>query len=267
MHVTTVRKNSQKLEPLAKEIANAFESPYIERKSESLQSLVDRLKDDILVVGKNKHTYYPQGSNQPFFYHPNSALIRIKQIENNQREPLKEMTGLQKGMSFLDCTLGLAADSLVAQYLVGHEGKVVGVEANEMIAFIVKQGLQTWNDARSDLLELMKNIKVHHEHHLSFLKKQPSRSFDIVYFDPMFEQSIDESTGIKGLKEIALYEDLLIESFQEAQRVAKHRIVLKDHWKSSRFERFGLKVVKRQHAAFHYGYYDINEDMLEKNRL
>ncbi|MCG6572888.1 hypothetical protein GFB82_21335, partial [Acinetobacter baumannii] len=43
---------------------------------------------------------------------------------------------------------------------------------------------------------------------------------------------------------------------QEAFRVARKRVVLKDHWKSTRFkaDSYQFQVIKRKTAQFHYGY-------------
>ncbi|KMK77298.1 class I SAM-dependent methyltransferase [Alkalihalobacillus pseudalcaliphilus] len=254
MIVTTVRKRAQDLEPKAIQLANDLNFIYVKRQGHSVESLMKQEKQDIIVVGIDKIEYFPSSLQSSFFYHPNSAFVRIKQIENNQTEPLKEVTKLQQGMSFLDCTMGLGADSLVAQYLVGESGKVVGLEENKVIATLVRVGMQSWDDGRSDLLELMKRIQVIHGHHLDYLSRLPENSVDVVYFDPMFEQAILNSKGIAGIRSLAHYETISPEAIALAKKVAKHRVVLKDHWQSSRFEQFEFNVQKRKHAAFHYGY-------------
>ncbi|WP_413381450.1 class I SAM-dependent methyltransferase [Alkalihalobacillus sp. 1P02AB] len=259
MIVTTVRKNAQRLEPKAKELASLLQAPFMSRGGDSVETLQRRFEQEVIVVGSEKIQFFPKDSADPFFYHPNSAFVRIKQIEKKQLEPLKAASDLQAGMSFLDCTLGLASDSLVAQYLVGESGRVIGVEENFVIATLVQIGLNSWTDGRADLLDLMKKITVKHAHHLDYLKEQPDNSFDVVYFDPMFEQAILESKGISGLRSLAHYGTISEEAIQEAKRVAKHRVVLKDHWQSSRFSQFQFSVLKRGHAAFHYGFLDMNK--------
>ena len=68
----------------------------------------------------------------------------------------------------------------------------------------------------------------------------------------MFEQAILNSKGIAGIRSLAHYETISPEAIALAKKVAKHRVVLKDHWQSSRFEQFEFNVQKRKHAAFHY---------------
>ncbi|MFZ7944194.1 hypothetical protein ACO1D1_11255 [Neobacillus sp. 19] len=104
----------------------------------------------------------------------------------------------------------------------------------------------------------MEKITVIQSKALEFLKTQQNDSVDCVYFDPMFEETILESDGIKGLGQFAIHDDLTEESIIEALRVAKKRVVLKDYYKSQRFERYGFIVNRRKSAKFHFG-------IIEKN--
>jgi hypothetical protein len=40
----------------------------------------------------------------------------------------------------------------------------------------------------------------------------------------------------------------------EAVRVAKKRVILKDHYKSTRFVKFGFQVLRRKTAKFHFAF-------------
>ncbi|GAA3327099.1 hypothetical protein GCM10020331_065720 [Ectobacillus funiculus] len=147
-------------------------------------------------------------------------------------------------MTLLDCTLGMASDSIMASYAVGEEGRVVGVEDNQYMAYLVARGLQQWDSGMTEMNEAMRRIQVVKKQPFSiFLRQCPDSSFDVVYMDPMFEESILEADGIRGLKHFALYDDVAEEAMLEAQRVAKQRVVLKDHFRSTRFERFGFFCV------------------------
>ena len=99
----------------------------------------------------------------------------------------------------------------------------------------------------------MRRIELKSSLALDFLKTLPDNSYDCVYFDPMFEENISESHGIKGLAGLAVYEPLSEETIHHAYRVARERVVLKDHYRSSRFEQFGFDVQIRKTAKFHFG--------------
>lgn len=256
MFITTAGRTDEKMIKIAKEAAQTLAVPYISRNKKSIPDLQNKLDSQCIVVGKERLELFQKGNSSPFFFHPNSAMFRIKRLLKNEQDPFAEVTRLQKGMSFLDCTLGLASDSIVASFLVGKEGSVTGVEGQKHLAYIVKNGLETWKSGLSDMNCAMKNIKVVHSNSLDYLKGLPDGAVDCVYFDPMFEGKILESDGIKALGHFAISDDLDRETMKEAYRVARMRIILKDHYQSSRFERFGFTPIRRKTAKFHFGFID-----------
>jgi 16S rRNA G966 N2-methylase RsmD len=181
-------------------------------------------------------------------------MFRIKRLLNGDYDPFVESVQLTLGMSFLDCTLGLASDAIVASFVTGKEGRVVGIEGQKYLAYIVNRGLKEWDSDLQVMNSAMRRIQVRHSNSLDYLKSLPDHSFDCIYFDPMFEESILESDGIKGLSQFALHDDITKETIEEAKRVVKHRIILKDHFKSSRFETYGFEVIRRKTAKFHFGF-------------
>lgn len=183
-------------------------------------------------------------------------MFRVKRLMRGEHDPFVQATQLERGMTVLDCTLGMASDSIVASYIVGESGKVTGLEGNEYMAYIMENGLKTWSSSVSEIDEAMQRIDVKQTEHFAFLKQCEDNSYDIVYLDPMFEETVIESDGIKGLKHFALYHDITDETIAEAKRVARKRVVLKDHFRSSRFEKHNFHVYKRKSAKFHFGVID-----------
>ncbi|WP_207634175.1 class I SAM-dependent methyltransferase [Halalkalibacter urbisdiaboli] len=257
MIVTTARKGAEQLYEKALMFAEKIDGRFIVRKEQSVEDLKELYNNHVLVVGKGKVTLYHLEHKEPFFYHPNSAMFRVKQYLRTNYDPLVEAAQLSEGKDFLDCTLGLASDSLVAKVAVGNCGRVVGVEANPYLACLVDFGLKNWQEGSKEMLEAMRGIEVIHTSHLDYLSSLPDNAFDVVYFDPMFEQHLANSTGIKGLKWFACHDDLSEQVIVEAKRVAKKRIVLKDHWQSTRFDKYQFVVMRRQHSSFHYAYIEV----------
>ncbi|WP_017755380.1 class I SAM-dependent methyltransferase [Calidifontibacillus oryziterrae] len=254
MIVTTGGRTNHHMIEIAKRVAEELQILYLERKKVSIEKIITAVQDDVLVVGKNRLVIYPlKDPSNPIFFHPNSAMFRVKRIVRGEEDPFIQATKLKKGTSFLDCTIGLASDSIVASSVIGPTGRVVGIEGNRYIAYLLSIGLQTWESGHEPINQAMRQITIIQADHLTFLQQQTSASFDVVYFDPMFEENIVESDGIKGLRSMAIYEDLVDEAIEQALRVAKARVVLKDHWKSARFERFGFTVYRRKTAKFHFG--------------
>lgn len=180
-------------------------------------------------------------------------MFRLKRLVKGEHDPFLEAAQLKPGMSFLDCTLGLASDSIIASFAVGEKGAVTGVEANPYLAYIVDKGLNKWTSSLKIMDQAMRKINVVSSFSTNYLQTLSDESYDVVYFDPMFEENILESDGIKALTKIAVYHDLDEELMKEAMRVARKRVVLKDHFRSSRFEKFGFHVFKRKTAKFHFG--------------
>jgi predicted methyltransferase len=260
MIVTTAGRTNKEMIEKAKQIANELRIQYVTRHKSSVEAIQRQWHDDVLVVGKNRLEIRPMNGDEPLFFHPNSAMFRVKRILRGETEPFLQATKLTKGMSFLDCTLGLASDSIVASLVVGEAGNVTGTEGNRYIAYLVKNGLQHWDSGLEKMNKAMRRIQVIHNDYRTFLASLPDRSFDVVYFDPMFEESILESDGIKGIKPFALYTELDEEVIAEAKRVARKRVVLKDHWKSARFERFGFSVYVRKTAKFHFATIELERE-------
>jgi hypothetical protein len=256
MFVTTAGRTNEEMIEQAKEIADELQIPFVERKKRSVVQLQEQHNDSCIVVYKERMELYLLGESNPFFFHPSSAMFRIKRLLRGEHDPFIEACQLSSGMSFLDCTIGLGSDSIVASYRVGSSGKVIGLEAEKYLSYIVQDGLKKWSTDIQEINESMRRIEVRHEHCYSYLKMLPSESIDVIYFDPMFEETIAESISIQPLTKIANYEVFQSHWIMEALRVAKNRVVLKDHYLSERFNLFGFKVMPRKTSKFHYGYID-----------
>ena len=255
--VTTAGRPDETSKRLAQHAASLLQYEIKERNKRSVAKMQEAYQANVIVAGKERYEYFAFGQTEPFFYHPNSAAFRIKRLAKGEQETLIDACQLQEGDSFLDCTLGIGSDSLVAAFVVGDKGRVVGVEANKNVAFIVKEGMQTYDTSELPLTNCMRMIDVHHAHAVAFLKEQEDNSFDIVYMDPMFEQIIQEASNFEALRAAGEHDPLTAEWVKEASRVAKRRVVLKAHFESPYFEQFGFTQLKRQTAKFHYGVLEV----------
>lgn len=253
MFVTTAGRTNEEMSTLARSISEELGAIFVPRKKRSVMALQELYHDDCLVVGKERLELFPLGENDPFFFHPNSAMFRIKRLMKSENDPLVEAAKLKPGMSFLDCSLGLGSDSIVASFVGGESGSVTGIEARPELSFIVKNGLKSWDSGFEGINQAMRRIKVIEGYSLDLLKGLEDNTYDCVYFDPMFDESILESDGIRGLSHFAVYEGLSEETVEQAIRVAKKRVILKDHFRSKRFEELDFNVYRRKSAKFHFG--------------
>lgn len=189
------------------------------------------------------------------FFHPSMALLRMINLNRGIQDRFLEATNLRPGDIFLDGTLGLASDSLIAAWAVGKTGQVIALEGSKLIHFLVSEGLNELaslkiapvknkekKNAWKNLALASRRIQTVYTDHLAYLKNLPSSSVDIVYFDPMFRHSLNDSASIKPLKNLSLPEPLKLESINQACRVARKRVVLKERSNSPEFERLGFKI-------------------------
>ncbi|MGE7132009.1 class I SAM-dependent methyltransferase [Lysinibacillus xylanilyticus] len=256
--VTTAGRPDDLSLALASFACKQLDASFEPRKKRSVRKISQELHAHVIVAGKNRFEYYAFGANEPFFFHPNSAAFRLKRVARGEAEPFLEAAQLEKGDSVLDCTLGLAADAMLAAYTVGEADRVVGLEANPNVAFIVGQGMQSYDTTELPLTACMRHIKVVQAEAVSYLKTLPDNTFDIVYMDPMFEEIIEEANNFEALRLAGEHMTLTNEWVSEAKRVAKKRVVLKAHFRSEWFAKYQFTQLTRTTAKFHYGVLDID---------
>lgn len=248
--VTTAYRPTAKTIAEAQRIAETLNIPFIVRNKRSIEMMHTDEQADVIVAMKERLELYPLGKAEPFFFHPNSAAFRTKRPL--AEDPLIEVSGLQPGDSFLDCTLGMASDAITASQWVGVNGKVVGCESNPNTAFIIKEGLKRYS-SMPHLTEAMQRIEVVSIDALNYLEKLPDSSFDVVYMDPMFTESIKEASNFTSVRSIADMGQLTEQWVAEAKRVARKSVVLKAHFRSTDFEKFGFTRRVRPNTKFHFG--------------
>jgi len=85
----------------------------------------------------------------------------------------------------------------------------------------------------------------------------PDKSMDIVYFDPMFRRGIEESSSVGQLRLFANLDPLSETVMEQAKRIARKRIVLKERKDSGEFERLGFSIVSRENMGVAYGVLEV----------
>ncbi len=209
---------------------------YVPRQRKSLARIQAENQVSAVIVWETPGpVMYLNGSK--FFFHPSMAKVRISAFRKNETpDPLIQACELKEDDHFLDCTLGLGADAIVASYFTPR-GKVVGVESSTAVSFIVKWGMRLYESNMLWLQETIQRIQVINQEHTQYLKDMEDNSFDIVYFDPMFRIPLMKSQAISPLREAANSAPLSEEAVAQACRVARRKVVIKERKGSSEFER------------------------------
>ena len=260
MIVTTGRKFNADAELLAKTTAEKLNLKFVERKNFS----IDELKkiygaENILIAKKNSLRLLTEEGE--LFFHPNTAHLRIKNLRQGEGDRLIEAGKISAGMKILDCTLGLGSDAIVESFVIGESGKVVALEKSPALAEIVRHGMKNFSDDNEKILSAMRRVEIITTDYFDFLKNAEENSFDAVYFDPMFRRPINKSSGINPIRPVADKNPLSLEAVQEACRVAKFRVILKEHAKSDEFNRLGFKLVAGgKYSSVSFGVIDLVEE-------
>jgi len=222
----TTSQTREHLIEIAQKISLEININYIPRGNQSLENI--KLKHNLsqlVIVREDKIIVDDQ-----YFFHPGMAVPRIKTLKKGETDPMIQAMNIEEGDSVLDCTLGMANDAIVASFIVGEKGAVVGIESSPVIYIITKWGLARYQKGSKDSQKAMKNICVINSNYEHFLEKLPENSFDVVYFDPMFDIPLFKSNGINGLRTFANYNKITKEAIKKAKKVARKRIVIKE-WK------------------------------------
>lgn len=254
MLVTTSYKPSKELEIKAQSVAEQLGERCITRHQFSLPALRKRYSEtEIMLLTDREIRYYPSIEEAAIFFHPSTAAIRIKRLVRGDQDPLLSFAGIGEGDTVLDCTAGLASDSIVFAYAVGARGQVIALESEAILVLLLQDGLRHYQSPITEINEAMRRVQVEHADHYAYLQQMQDRSVDYIYLDPMFRSPVVESSAISPLREIANMQAIRLETITEARRVARKKIIMKELKESPEFARLGFAATYRSQTNIAYG--------------
>ena len=247
--VTTGVKSGARERELAKAVATELGAPFVPRGGRSLAKVAQlaslswrrpaepgegegddgpRIRGALVATTQGLNLVdLDDPDSPPLFFHPGMALNRIRRLLAGGQDHMVDAMGLAGGMKVLDCTLGMAADAIVASHVVGPEGQVVGLEVSPLVAAVVRHGLAEYKVGGAEVNAAMRRISVVNCDCRQYLAAAAPGSFDVVYFDPMFCRPVEASPGIAGLRRWACHAPIDEETFNMALRAASSAVVLK----------------------------------------
>lgn len=247
MYVTTSRRATEIEMDEARTLAKRLDLPYAERTGPLAPQ-----DGPALVVTKEQLVIETEAGR--LFFHPGMARPRIRALEQGRNDVMVEAMGLHAGDAVLDCTLGLGADALVASFVVGKTGRVVGVEAMKALAEVVRVGMATYEFKHTNVVEAMRRVEVVCADHRHYLQAAPDKSFDVVYFDPLFRQPVAETIHMQPWRFLGEQRPLSKETLAEARRVARRRVVVKERSDGEVLSELGLTdIVGGKGSRIAYG--------------
>ena len=228
--ITTSLKSNPSDIILAKDIAKEYSFEYLKREIFSLDEILNISKSTCFFLVKNKQLILVNKDKEELFFHPGTGSIRTKALERLEKDLLIDILGIKANDSVLDCTGGLASDSIVISYFL-ENGNLTTLEKSSELFLITKYGLKNYSKGSNKLRESFKRINLLNIDYKLFFEDLISNNiqekFDSIYFDPMFENPVLESSGISKIRNYASYDILTKESIDKALKLAKKRVVVK----------------------------------------
>ena len=226
--VTCNKNDARRMKAVAKAWAAELQVPFVERyENGSLDAMLDDLKADALLIAgkKGPQLYSREGM---LLYHPGLGKVRWQRVvQRHENDNFLTAMDIRPGQRILDCTVGLAADALLASHAAGETGKVIGLEASLPLWFLTSRGVMLYKSKFPELVQDLQRIEIIHAEASAYLKAVPEDCFDVVYFDPMFRQPVRKSSEMVPLRPLAYDEPLSPATVDLALKVAP-RVVIKE---------------------------------------
>lgn len=222
--VTTPRDRDD-LDAKAAETARELGVEFIPREFRSFAKMFDEFGcSGIWVVTDGRPVVQTRAG--AISYHEGSSVLRTHK-RNTAPDAVVRAMRLEPDFKVLDATLGMAVDSLVIASSLGDDGRVTGLESGVLLHGLVKDGLANYEFKTSLLARAASRITPVLAEHVEFLNNCGPGEFDVVYFDPMFDKPVAESTMMRRIREIAEDRPLTMEVLELAKRAARRRVVVK----------------------------------------
>lgn len=243
--VTCSARADEALRQQALAIAAEMACPYWPRPEGRLEDAVQALHvDALIVVGRCRLVVHVGQARLQ--HHPNAAVLRIVNLLRGRRDTLVDLAQLAPGDRLLDCTCGLGSDAIAAAHAVGVDGEVHALEASPLLALLTRRGMQTYqHPVHTAVTNAMRRVRVSNAHYQDILPTCADASFDVVYFDPMFCQTVTASNGLDLVRTFAEPGTPQSSDIDQAVRVARRAVLMKDSMPGRTLEALGFAIVKK----------------------
>lgn len=214
---------------LAKEAlfwVKSYDAHYIERKSKTIQTLFDELNVQAFIIytAQGPQIITQEGAHS---FQLSMAELRIQQLRKGAGDHLLSAIQAQGPVTFLDCTCGFAADSIVVSFGLPVGSKIIGLEISPLLYAVTNWGLQNFSHKKSDVTAALRRIELVHEDYRDYLSKLPDNGLDVIYFDPMFSHPVESSPQFSPVRSLMDHSQLNKEIIELALQKARCRVIIK----------------------------------------
>ena len=225
--VTTIRNPSSAMMEEAKQRGQSLGFPYVRREDTLEDMAVHSHVSGFLIYGKVLPYYWNQG--EEYRFHMGTAVLRISQMEKGNQDRLCRLLPQEGPCEVLDCTFGQAGDSSTMSWFLQGRGQVTALEKSPILYEIGRAGILGYRDKRPSRMEAVRRIHLIHADYRTFLQEAGKKSYDVIYFDPMFHHPVKrEVNDMEGFRRAASYDSLAEEVLRLSMTVARKRIIVKE---------------------------------------
>ena len=224
VYVTTSLKGEVSLKDEAKAWADEVGAHFVPRQGRREEKL-HNLYENLIIYTNMGPEIRTEGGRHRF--HPSMAELRIRQIDSGKGDRFLDAVAATRPVEFLDCTCGLGSDALVASYGLPRGSRVDAVEASPLLARVTAWGFSRYVHECRAVTEALRHIHLTYNTYESVLTSIEDKSYDIIYFDPMFSRPVVESCSFTPVRAVMEHGSLTYGILERALSVARRRVVIK----------------------------------------
>lgn len=224
VYVTTSLKASEELRREAAGWAAAAGAVYVSRGGRSVTELQNAYKHILIYTDRGPEIHSEAGIHR---FHLSMAELRIQHIREGDTDHFLEAVGARESISFLDCTCGFGADAAVASFWLDGASRIDAVEASPLLGRVTAWGFSRFRHERDDVNAALRRIRLHLGTYEDFLRRCAEKSYDVIYFDPMFSRPVVESCSFTPVRAVMEHGSLTYGILERALFVARRRVVIK----------------------------------------
>ena len=254
--ISTSSKTNTYLIEQAKELSQFLQMPYMPRKHQSVEDLLESYHcSGALVVTKEGPSFVTkEGMSHQF--HLSMAHLRFLEIDRGRTDHLLRAIGYETVTSILDCTAGLGSDSAVISYGCPQLTCHTAIEGHPILGYITNYGFRHFQHKNPNVTEALRRIQLVICNYQDYLKQIEPNRYDVIYVDPMFENPVYESPQFLQWRG-HLLESKIIQEIVELGLEKSKRLVIKERKGSRLFKDLPpIEIVGGKYSSIAYGIYE-----------
>ena len=254
--ISTSSKTNAYLIEQAKELSQLLQMPYVPRKHQSVEELLDAHHcAGALVVTKEGPSFVTK-EGRPHQFHLSMAHLRLLEIDRGHTDHLLRAIRYETVTSVLDCTAGLGSDSAVISYGCPQLTRHTAIEGHPILGYITNYGFRHFQHKNPSVTESLRRIQLVICNYQDFLNQIEPNRYDVIYLDPMFENPVYESPQFLQWRGHLLESKITPEIVELALEKSK-RLVIKERKGSRLFKDIPpIEMVGGKYSSIAYGIYE-----------